>query len=272
MLVSGIAPPPPTPRQPWSQFARSSWLERRQGAGPLVIGHRGASAHEAENSVAAFRRAAADGADGVELDVLACATGDVVVFHDDDLGRLGGRPERIDSLSLAALRDVRLASGASIPTLEEALEACGPRMLVNVELKAPVWGARGLGPLCDRVASVVSAAGASGRVLVSSFNPWAVGLWQRRAPSVPAGLLFEREAPLPLRRAWALPWLRPLAVHPERVLCSPDTVTRWRRRGYRVHVWTADDPGELRRLRDLGVDAVIANDPARARAVLEGSG
>src|SRR5438874_1738897 len=62
---------------------------------PLVIGHRGASSREPENSVAAFRRAAVDGADGVELDVLCCGTGEVVVFHDDDLLRLGGRPDRV---------------------------------------------------------------------------------------------------------------------------------------------------------------------------------
>ena len=59
---------------------------RRRGAGlPLVLGHRGASARAPENSVEAFERARADGADGVELDVLQCATGEVVVFHDDDL-------------------------------------------------------------------------------------------------------------------------------------------------------------------------------------------
>ncbi len=94
---------------------------RRANAGPLVIGHRGASAREPENSLPAFRRAALDGADGVELDVLCCATGEVVVFHDDDLLRLAGRPYRVAGLPWAALREVRLSGGATIPTLEEAL-------------------------------------------------------------------------------------------------------------------------------------------------------
>ena len=113
-----------------------AWARRRQGAPPLIVAHRGASAVEPENSIAAFRRAAADGADGVELDVLLCATGEVVVFHDDDLVRLGNRPEKIATLSLAALRAVRLTSGATIPTLDEVLAACGPRLLANIELKA----------------------------------------------------------------------------------------------------------------------------------------
>ena len=55
-------------------------------------------------------------------------------------------------------------------------------------------------------------------MLVSSFHPWAVRLWTQRDAGVPAGLLFEREAPLPLRRAWAAPLLRPFALHPEMVL------------------------------------------------------
>jgi glycerophosphoryl diester phosphodiesterase len=239
------------------------WARRRAGL-PLVLGHRGASARAPENSVEAFERARADGADGVELDVLQCATGEVVVFHDDDLARLGGRPERIAALSFSELRSIRLASGAAIPTLDEALEACGPSLLVNVELK--ISGP--LAPLVAAVAGIVERAGVTGRVLVSSFSPWAVRLWMRRAPGVPAGLLFERAAPLPFRQAWAAPLLAPFALHPEVTLCTPARVARWHARGYMVNVWTVDDPAALRACRDMGVDAVISNDPAAARAAL----
>src|SRR5882757_8311365 len=103
--------------------AMSTW-GRSSGGNPLVIGHRGASTNVIENTVEAFARARADGADGVELDVSLCATGEVVVFHDDDLRRLANRLERVDALSLAALRDVKLPAGGRIPTLDEAFEAC----------------------------------------------------------------------------------------------------------------------------------------------------
>src|SRR5215831_13243570 len=66
-------------------YAFRMWARRPAGQ-PLVLAHRGASAVALEITVEAFARARADGADGVELDVLACATGEVVVFHDDDLG------------------------------------------------------------------------------------------------------------------------------------------------------------------------------------------
>ncbi len=236
-----------------------------------MIGHRGASALETENTAAAFRRARTDGADGVELDVLLCATGEVVVFHDDDLSRLAGRRERIADLSYAALREVRLPRETAIPTLDEAFEACGPALHVNVELKAAGIGPRAIDALVDAVARVVERAGAGRRVLVSSFNPWAVWRWMRRAPAIPAALLFERAAPLPLRRAWLAPWLRPFALHPEWALCNPARLAAWKKRGYWVSVWTVDDPVALRACRALGVDAVITNDPARSRAALSSS-
>lgn len=235
---------------------------------PLIWGHRGASALEPENSVTAFARAAHDGADGVELDVLCCATGEVVVFHDDDLVRLAGRSERIADLPLREVQAVTLTSGARIPTLEEALEACGPRLGVNVELKTNGYGGGSLGRLVDGVASILDRTASAPRVLVSSFHPRAVWLWMRRAPQVPAGLLFEAQAARPLREAWAHRWLRPRALHPEWVLCTPERVRRWHQQGYQVNVWTVDDAHALHALAAMEVDGIITNDPARARAIL----
>ncbi len=253
--------------------AGPSWSRRGRGDLPLLIAHRGASAIEPENSLAAFGRARSDGADGVELDVLLCATGEVIVFHDDDLIRLGDSPARIGDLSLADVRAVRLRSGATIPTLEEVLEACGPSLLINVELKATGLASAPLRALADRVADVIvrGRAGTAARVLVSSFNPRAVRMWRQRMPEVRAGLLCEQASPLPLRRAWALPWVRPFSVHPEGVLCTARAVRGWHGRGYRVAVWTVDDARALRCFADLGVDAVITNDPARSRQLLSGS-
>jgi glycerophosphoryl diester phosphodiesterase len=235
---------------------------------PSIWGHRGASALEPENSLAAFARAAQDGADGVELDVLCCATGEVVVFHDEDLARLAGRPERIADLSLDEVRAVTLTSGARIPTLEEVLEACGPRLRVNIEIKTSGAGGGRLTPVVDGVASILERTDSAPRVLVSSFHPRAVWLWMRRVPQVPAALLFEAQAARPLREAWAQRWLRPRALHPEWVLCTPGRVRRWHQQGYQVNVWTVDDPHALHALAAMEVDGIITNDPARARRIL----
>lgn len=232
---------------------------------PLVLGHRGASAHAVENTMAAFLRARADRADGVELDVRLARDGALVVFHDEDLRRLAGRAERVSDLDGAALARVELRGGERIPTLDAVLDALDP-LLVNVEIKPPGWRA---GPQVVRaVERAVARAGAGGRVLVSSFDLAVVAL-VRRTTRLRAGLLFHARQRRPLRRAWLAPLVRPHALHPEKVLVDQASMRAWRRAGYQVNVWTVDDPDEVRRLAALGVDAVISNDPAAARAALE---
>jgi glycerophosphoryl diester phosphodiesterase len=236
---------------------------RRLSSPPRIIAHRGASAHALENTLSAFRLALEHGADGVELDVRLTADRRVVVFHDATLRRLAGRAERIDALGLAALRDVRLEGGETIPTLDEALEELRAAALVNVEIKArPGRGTA----LVDAVARDVARHAAGDRVLVSAFDPIAVA-WARHR-GLATAYLFHAEQARPLREAWLAPILRPDAVHPEHRLVDRARMAAWRRRGYAVNVWTVDDPAELRRLATLGVDGIFCDDPAAARAVL----
>jgi glycerophosphoryl diester phosphodiesterase len=229
-----------------------------------ILGHRGASALAPENTLAAFRRARADGADGVELDVMACRTGEVVVIHDDDLERLAGVRARVAELSLPALRDVRLAGGERVPLLDEVLEELG-RLLVNVEVKATraLSGTR-LVPAVLRVVARHPRA----EVLISSFNPIALAEVRALAPRRRIALLFHAKQKRWLREAWPRRLLRPAALHPEHVLCTAAAVARWRAEGHAIHVWTVDDPAELARLAGLGVDGVICNDPGAARRAL----
>jgi len=232
---------------------------------PLCIGHRGDSVHATENTLAAFAAARDHGADGVELDARVCGSGEIVVYHDGDLRRLAARGERIDAMPLAALRDVRLPGGHSIPTLDEALEELGPEMLVNVELKADRTTRASL---VAGVVRTVARHAVTGRVLLSSFDPGALARARLRAPRLPVGFLFHAKQPLPLRRGWVAPALRLFSVHPEHVLVTAERMAAWKRRGYRVAVWTVDQPKVVRRLAALGVDAIISNDPGATRASL----
>ncbi len=242
----------------------------RQAQRPLVIAHRGASADAVENTLAAFRLARAQGADGVELDVMRCATGEVVVFHDDDLERLGRRAGLVRATPWDELRTVELGNGPGggekIPLLDEVLEELGP-LLVNVELKS-ASSVRDDG-LAAAVADILRRHAAGARALVSSFDPLLLGRFRLRAPEVATGLLFAHDPELPLRRAWAAPLLRPTALHPEAVLVDARSVRAWRARGYALNVWTVDDPAELRLLAALGIDGIITNRPKFARSVLQ---
>ena len=235
----------------------------RERGRPLVLAHRGASLVAAENTLAAFHAARRMGSDGVELDVMCCGSGEVVVFHDEDTVRLCGAPGSIRRRSLEALRGLWVAGRSRVPTLSEALEALGPELLVNVELKSP----GGAGALLDdglasQVAALVARHGASGRVIVSSFDPLMLARFSRVAPGVATGLLFWKGQARPLREAWAAPLLGVAAVHPESRLLSAERVAAWRARGLAIATWTIDDPEKARRAAALGVDAIISNDPA----------
>jgi glycerophosphoryl diester phosphodiesterase len=242
-----------------------------RGPKPLVIAHRGASAEAPENSLAAFHLARAHAADGIELDVMRCGSGEVVVFHDDDLTRLGGRPGLVRHSSFDELRTIDLGNSERIPLLSEVLAELGPDLLVNIELKtAPTWRERLHDDgLAIAVADLILSHGLPERALVSSFDPLLLARFRVRAPRVATGLLFAREQALPYRHGWPAHALHPTAMHPEAVLVDKQAVDRWHERQQLVNVWTVDDPAELRWLAALGVDGLITNRPAEARALLD---
>ncbi len=237
---------------------------------PLVLGHRGASEDAPENTLAAFRLAVEQGADGVELDVWRCRSGEVVVLHDEDARRVAGSPLRVRETTLPELRALDVGAwkgprfrGERIPLLREVLEAL-PGALVNVELKSGGRDVR----LAEAVARDIARAGAAGRVIVSSFDFRLVSAFRLAAPAVPVGLLFEGRHPWRLRTALAARLLRVAAVHPALELVTPARVARWRRRRLGVNVWTVDAPADVERLVALGVDALVTNAPGRTRALV----
>lgn len=203
------------------------------------------------------------GADGVELDVRLCATGEVVVFHDATLDRLTGRVGRVDRLSLEALREVRI-DGESIPLLDEVLAELDGEFAIIVEIKSA--GPRGLRALVDAVISVIERHAAQRRVLVSSFDATAIWWLHRSTGKIPGALVFHAEQQRPSREAWVRRLLRPIALHPQHQLVAADTMRRWQREGYLVNTWTVGEPAEARRLVELGVNALMTNDPAMLRA------
>ena len=249
----------------------SVWLTEGR---TLNIAHRGASAVAPQNTLAAFRRAAELGADGVELDVHLSADLVPVVIHDSTVDRTTDGTGRVADLPLAALKELDAGSwfdptfaGERIPTLEEVFEEIGKSLLINVELKPEPGRGRGLEAAVVRL---VARHGLTDRVLLSSFDPFALRRTRRLSPHIPVGFLYETAPLSRLARllAWAMPDLQPQAIHPHWRLIRPSTVRRAHARGRRVIAWTVDEPEEMRRLIAMEVDGIITNHPDRLRRVL----
>jgi glycerophosphoryl diester phosphodiesterase len=233
---------------------------------PLVLAHRGASARAPENTLAAFALAVEQGADGVELDVRRCRSGEPVVIHDADARRTTGAELKVSRASLTELRALDAGAwkgeefrGERIPTLAEVLVEL-PRSVVNVELKSSGGDAR----LAGAVAQVIRGRRAAGRVIVSSFDPRLLAAFRAAAPEVAIGTLFSDEPRWRLRELVGRT-LSPAAVHPQWTLVNAREVERWRAAGLAVNVWTVDAPEDVTRACELGVTALITNVPDEAR-------
>jgi glycerophosphoryl diester phosphodiesterase len=231
-----------------------------------VWAHRGDSAHEPENTMVAFERARAAGADGIELDVRFDGDDTVVVFHDEELDRLCGRPGRLEELSTAERQALRVG-GQPIPTLAEVLDWLGD-LEVNVEIKAPRPGR--IPALAHATARVIADSGVAEQVLVSSFHPVALVAFHVYLSDIALAYLFHDEQPLPVRKGWLGQWIGASVLHPQHTLVTEASVRAWHTSGRPINVWTVDDRAELERLARLGVDGVFCNDPAHAVRVFDG--
>jgi len=238
---------------------------RRTKGRPRVWAHRGDSAHAPENTMLAFDKARAAGADGIELDVRFDADHNVVVFHDSELDRLTGRPGRIEELSASERGKLRVG-GEPVPLLAEVLAAVDRELEIDVELKSQRLGRAGA--LAEATAKVIKASGRADQILISSFDPSALVQCHRHVPDVALGYLFHQDQLLPLRRGWVGSWIGASLAHPQHTLCTEARVKAWHRAGLPINAWTVDDPAELQRLARLGVDGVFCNDPGQAVAVL----
>ena len=220
--------------------------------GPLIIGHRGASADAPENSLAAFALALEQGADGIEFDVQLSADGHPMVMHDWTVDRTTNGHGSVSRLTLRELQSLDAGDGRPVPTLGDVLKMFGPKLLYNIELKEIGLRDHDLGAI---VADRVKKHNLAHRTLISSFNLLALRRLRRHSPE---------KTPLALIRQTGLGkmghWLVNGRVdQPDHSLVDEKNMEWARKRQLRIHVWTVDDPAEAQRLVSLGVHGIITN-------------
>ena len=248
---------------------------------PTVIGHRGCAGEVPENTLESFERGLADGAQVLETDVHLTRDGVPVLLHDDDVGRVTNRTARVSALSLAELRELDAGyhfspdggathpfrgAGLRIPSFEEALSAF-PAARFNCELKEDLPG------MVERTLECVAKANHAERTLLTAGND---DLMRRLREEVAASgsgvalgasagevLAFVRAAiddtpPPPGVMALQVP-----AAFGTGPLVTERFVAYAHAHGIAVHVWTVNEPEEMTRLLDLGVDGLISDFPER---------
>ena len=232
---------------------------------PLVLGHRGASAHAGDNTIEAYELAVAHGADGVELDVRFTSDKAVVLRHDPDIGEMGPLIHH----DFATIR----ATHPEIPTLDEALPVLGD-LLINLEIKNFPYD-----PDFDpthRMAGVIARWIAQhdvyDRTVVTSFIPDTIATVREADDKILTGQLVKPGIHFADRldsiAAAGHLWIAPFVVD---VVAQADEIVKTAREaGLGVIVWTVDDPGDIATLTAAGVDGIITNDPAATLRVIAG--
>lgn len=257
----------------------------------LVVAHRGASEDAPEHTTHAYDAALKQGADSIEVDVRLTRDGVLVCMHDETLERVAGLSVAVADITLDELRRVDLGSwfnrqhperaqpqfaASRVVTFAEQLErqlANAPKVGLHVELKQP---AAYQGRMEELVVADLDEHGllpatATLPILVESFDAASLRRVKQLAPSLRTGLIWvEAEAAIAAGR---LPdWVDVSGANVFAVFLHPGHVPSAHAHGRQVHVWTADDPQEVRGLLDVGVDAIITNRPAAVRALVDERG
>ncbi|MDT4911744.1 MAG: glycerophosphoryl diester phosphodiesterase [Pseudonocardiales bacterium] len=227
-------------------------------APPVAFAHRGFAPDGAENSMAAFERAVALGYRYLETDVRVTADGVALAFHDATLDRVTDRRGRIADLPWSAVREARIGGRELIPTLVDLL-AAWPDTYVNLDVKAD----RSIAPTVEAIRST----GTLRRICVGAFSTRRVSAVRRalgpqlctslgpraamrlRLPGTPR----SRRASLGGRCAQVPARIGRRVFVDARYLAAAHAV------GVPVHAWTVNDPAEMTRLLDLGVDGIMTD-------------
>jgi glycerophosphoryl diester phosphodiesterase len=228
----------------------------------IPFAHRGGASDHPENTLPAFRYAVELGYTYLETDVHATADGVLVAFHDPDLSRTCGREGLVHELSWAEVSRARVGGSEPIPRFEHLVEEF-PEARFNVDCKSDravpglIAALRRLGCL-DRICvgsfsdrRLRTLRREFGDALCSSFGPAQIASL-RLLGRVHGG---GQVAQVPVRQGG-------ITVVTER------TVARAHALGHQVHVWTIDDPDEMHRLLDLGVDGIMTDRPQVLKDVL----
>jgi glycerophosphoryl diester phosphodiesterase len=254
---------------------------------PRLFAHRGGAALAPENTLPAFDGAARLGIVAFELDVRLTRDGEVVVFHDEGTSRITGVGGTIEERSLEEVRALDAGftfspdggathpwrgRGVQVPTLRELLER-HPRAIVNVEAKHPAPA------LAAALVDVIRSCGAIERACIGSeideqgeriraLLPEAAHFLPTEAATCHVLAAKSGADPASCPAGWDV------ADLPHRwngmTVADGDVIAWFHARGVQVHVWTVDDPDDMRELLAAGVDGIMTDRPDVALEVVRG--
>lgn len=261
---------------------------------PRIIAHRGSSEHLPEQTLKAYVRAIAEGADALECDVRLTADSHLVCVHDRRVDRTSNGRGPVSTLELATLQGLDFGSWKMAHSTDDEMPdvdrerdmlltlrhlihtvlSCGREVGLAIETKHPT---RYAGQVERELAKVLGEFGLDGayvpgrpHVSVMSTSQTAISRMRQLCPEVPLVYLIRDSVPLRFRDGSLPKGSRIAGLDKAIIRRWPKTVKRQHDRGHQVYVWTVDDKDDIDTCLELGVDGIISNRPAFTRAYVFG--
>jgi glycerophosphoryl diester phosphodiesterase len=223
----------------------------------LKIGHRGAAGYGPEDTLLSFKKALELNVDMFDLDVHICKTGELVVIHDEKVDRTTNGQGYVIDKTLAELKTLDAGQGEKIPSLVEVLDFIDKKVRINIELKSV-----GTAKLVSKLIKdyVKDKNWQYTDFFVSSFNHYELKEFSELTPAVEIGALITG---IPIGLAGFAEKIKATAVNLNVEFINQEFIADAHRRGLKVFVFTVDDPDDIKKMKQLGVEGIFSNFPDR---------
>lgn len=214
------------------------------------IGHRGAMGHAPENTLSSVKKALELGVDMIEIDVVTCKSGELLVFHDEHLGIRTNGVGRLLDKTYNEIRKFLVHDKEKIPTLEEVFKLVRGKVSIMLDVKSK--------NIARRLVVLITRYGLEDSVVVSAFRPSIIKEVKKLHPGIKTSLnMYFR----PLSLSWFVRRHQLDYLKPHKRLVSASFMEQAKELGLPVYVWTLNHEEEIKHYKSLGVDGIISDYP-----------
>ena len=227
----------------------------------LVVGHRGAMGHVLENTIESVQKAIELNVDGIEIDVFKSKTGELVVYHDPFLSRLSNSNAFIEQISLDSIKKIELIGGYFIPTLKEIVDIIPEKIFLNIELKGQDTSFETNKIITNYLKTYNFPIS---KFIISSFRWDELKKIRSINKDIPIAILVDSLHKINDAIKLAKQ-INAFALNPNKNFITKEIVNNIQSNNIKVYPYTINTPRNIRRIRSMGVDAIITDYPERIK-------
>ena len=225
----------------------------------IVVGHRGAMGHALENTIESVKKAIELNVDGIEIDVFKSKNGEIVVYHDPFLSRLSNSNAFIEQISLDSIKNVELNGGLSIPTLKEVIDVVPEKIFLNIELKGSNTALEINKIIIEYLREFNLP---PSKFIISSFRWDELKKFRDLNRYIPIAILvdslYKIDNAIKLAKE-----INAIALNPNNKFITKKIVNKIQSNNIKVFPYTINAPKNIKRMKLMGVDAIITDYPER---------